>query len=140
MIESVDLPAFSRAQQRVRRLSFGPGTEVSADRTTPAAQRGTGASGSAASKRPHRRPPSIELEGEVCARRRGPGRSLKVVERLDARKLRGKPSRRGAAADEQDRQWRCLAERAGEVELVVGFYRARPRQHLLRLIAPVVGE
>src|SRR5215831_15200270 len=99
-----------------------------------------GISGSASPERPCRRAPPVELEGEVGARRCRPGRSFEAAERFDAGELRGKPCRRGAAADEQDRQGRPLAERAGKIELVIGFYRARPREHLLRLIAPVVGE
>src|SRR5882757_8683843 len=97
-------------------------------------------SGSASSERPHRGAPALELEGEIGARRGRPGRGLKAAERLDARKLRGKPRYRGAAADEQDRQRRSLAERTGQIELVIALARVRPGQQLLGLIASVVGQ
>src|SRR5436190_17547362 len=75
-------------------------------------------SGLASRERPHRGAPTIELEGEIGARRGRPRWGRKAAERLDDRKLRGKPRCRGTAADEQDRQRRSHAERTGQIELV----------------------
>src|SRR5262252_8487534 len=132
--------AVSNAAPCGRRLSVGPGTQVSSDRTMERSAAEYRLRKSASPERPRWRAPSVKPKGEIAARRRRPGRSFKIAERLDARELRREPRRRGAAADEKDRQRRRLAEPAGEVELMVRLGGARPRQHLLRLVAPVVGE